>query len=99
MRERERITFFSHESRHFYYKCIDKSCYILVSTTLHIFKNRISGVIVTVLASSVVDRVFKSRLGQTNYSQIGICCLSAEHAALRRKSKGLLAPNQDNVSE
>ena len=65
----------------------------------YIIAASISGVIVSVLASSVVDRVFKSRLGQINYSQIGICCLSAEHAALRRKSKGLLAPNQDNVSE
>jgi hypothetical protein len=30
---------------------------------------------------------------------IGICCLSAEHAALRSKSKDWLVQNQDNVSE
>ena len=30
---------------------------------------------------------------------IGICCFSAKHAALRRKSKNWLARNQDNVSE
>jgi hypothetical protein len=29
---------------------------------------------------------------------IGICCFSAKHAALRRKSKDWLARNQDNVS-
>ena len=28
-----------------------------------------------------------------------MCCLSAKHAALRRKSKDGLARNQDNVSE
>jgi len=30
---------------------------------------------------------------------IGICCFSAKHAALRRKSKDRLARNQDIVSE
>jgi hypothetical protein len=31
--------------------------------------------------------------------EIGICCFSAKHAALRRKSKDWLARNQNNVSE
>jgi hypothetical protein len=31
--------------------------------------------------------------------EIGICCFSAKHAALRRKSKDWLAQNQDNVSD
>jgi hypothetical protein len=31
--------------------------------------------------------------------KIGICCFSAKHAALRRKSKDWLAQNQNNVSE
>jgi hypothetical protein len=31
--------------------------------------------------------------------KIGICCFSAKHAALRKKSKDWLARNQDNVSE
>jgi hypothetical protein len=31
--------------------------------------------------------------------EIDVCCLSAKHAALRRKSKDWLARNQDNVSE
>ena len=49
------------------------------------------------LASSAVEREFKPRLCQTKDYKIGICCFSAKHAALRRKS--WLARNQDNVSE
>jgi len=37
--------------------------------------------------------------GQTKDYKIGICCFSAKHEALRRKSKDWLAQNQDNVSE
>ena len=36
---------------------------------------------VSVLASSVVDRGFESRLGQTKNYKIGICCFSVKHAA------------------
>ena len=36
---------------------------------------------------------------QTKDYEIGSCCFSAKHAALRRKSKDWLAQNQDNVSE
>jgi hypothetical protein len=54
---------------------------------------------VSVLASSAVDRGFETWSGQTKDYKIGICCLSAKHAALRRKSKDWLARNQDNVSE
>ena len=61
--------------------------------------NRISGVIVSMLASSAVDHGFESRSGQTKDYEIGICCFSTKHAALRRKSKDWLAWNQDNVSE
>jgi hypothetical protein len=44
--------------------------------------NRIDGVIVSVLASSAVD------LGsETKDYNIGFYCLSASHAALRRKRK------------
>jgi hypothetical protein len=57
--------------------------------------NRISGV----LALSVVDRAFKPRSDQTKDYKIGICCSSAKHVALRRKSKDWLALNQNNVSE
>ena len=54
---------------------------------------------VRVLASSVVERGLESRSGQTKDFKIGICCFSAKHAALRRKSKDWLARNQNNVSE
>ena len=40
-----------------------------------------------VLAWSAVDRGFEPRSGQTKDYTIGICCFSAQHAALRRKSK------------
>ena len=53
---------------------------------------------ISVLTSSVVDRGFKLRSGQTKDYKIGICCFSAKHAALRRKSKDWLAQNQDNLS-
>jgi hypothetical protein len=61
--------------------------------------NHIGGVMVSVLTSSVVDRGFKPRSGQTKDYKIGICCFSAKHAALRRKSKDWLTRNQNNVSE
>ena len=50
-------------------------------------ENRISGVVVSVLASSVVGRGFEPQLGQTKDYNIGICCFSAMHAILMRKSK------------
>ena len=56
-------------------------------------------VMVSVLASSAVDRGLEPRSGQTKDYEIGICCFSAKHAALRRKSKDWLARNQINVSE
>jgi hypothetical protein len=46
---------------------------------------------VSVLASSAVDRGFEPHLGQTKDYKIDICCFSAKHAALRRKSKDWLA--------
>ena len=54
---------------------------------------------VSVPASSVVDRGFESRLGQTKDYKIGFCCFSAKHVAVRRKSKDWLDRNQNNVSE
>ena len=61
--------------------------------------NHISGVMVSMLASSAVDHLFKSRSGQTKDYKISICCFSTKHAALRTKSKDWLAQNQDDVSE
>ena len=54
---------------------------------------------VSMLASSVVDRGFEPRSGQAKDYEIGICCFSAKHTAVRRKSKNWLARNQENVSE
>ena len=49
--------------------------------------------------SYVVDRGFEHRGGPTNDYEFGICCFFAKQAALRKKSKYLLARNQNNVSE
>ena len=46
-----------------------------------------------------LDYGFEPRSGQTKDYKIGVCCFSAKHAALRRKSKDWLARNQNNVSE
>ena len=54
---------------------------------------------VSVLASSAVDRGFEPRSGQTKDYKIGISCFFAKHAALMWKSKDWLARNQNNVSE
>ena len=37
--------------------------------------------------------------GQTKDYNVGICCFSVNHAALRSKSKDLLAQNQIKVSD
>jgi hypothetical protein len=54
--------------------------------------------VVSVFASSVVDRGFEPRLGQIKDYEIGICCFSGKYAALRGNSKDWLAGDQDNVS-
>ena len=58
---------------------------------------RIGGVMVNVITSSAVDRGFEPRSGQTKDNKISICCFSAKHAALRKKSKDWLARYPDNV--
>jgi hypothetical protein len=67
---------------------------IWASYTLHI---TIGGVMVIMVASSVVDRGSEPRSGQTEDCKVSICCFSAKHAALRRKN--WLVRNRDNVSE
>ena len=52
---------------------------------------------VSVLASGEADRGFEFRSGQTKDYTIGICCFSAKHPTLRRKSKDWLARNQNNM--
>ena len=42
---------------------------------------------ISVLVSSVIDRMFEPLLGQTKDYAIGICCFSAKHAALRSKTE------------
>ena len=49
------------------------------------------------VASSVVDRIFECRSGQTKDYIIGSCCISAKHMTL--KSKNWLAGNQDHVTK
>ena len=65
----------------------------------HNLPNGIGGVMVSVLASSVVDRGFEPQSGQTKDYKIDIYCFSTKNAELRKKSKDWLARNQDNVSE
>ena len=70
---------------------------LLITTVLPsiiIIINRIS-----VIALSGVDHGFESWLVQTKYYTIGIYCFYISYAALRGKSKDLLARNYDNVSE
>jgi hypothetical protein len=52
----------------------------------HFWLDRIGGVMVIVLTSSAIDCGFEPRSGQTKDCEIGICCFSAKHTALRRKS-------------
>jgi len=47
-------------------------------------------ILVSMLASSVVDRGIKPWLCHTKYYKIDICCFSAKHAAFRRKGKDWL---------
>ena len=55
--------------------------------------NRIGGVMVSVLATRVVDHGFESKSGKTKDYKIDICCFFGKHSALR------FARNQNNVSE
>jgi hypothetical protein len=48
----------------------------------------------SMLALCAVDRGFEPRSGQSKDYKISICCFSAKHAALRRKSKDWLTRNQ-----
>ena len=72
---------------------------VIVQLKLISGRNRVGDVMVRVLSSSAIDSRLESRLDQTKDSKICNCCFSAEHAALKRKSKYLLAENLDNVSE
>ena len=56
---------------------------------------RISGVMLGVLSSSAVDPVFEPQSGQTSDYKIGICCLSAKHAAFRSKEQRLVGSESE----
>ena len=60
--------------------------------------NCIGGVVVSELVSNAVDFGIELRSGKTEDYKLGICSLSAKHAALRRMSKDWMAQNHDNVS-
>ena len=70
----------------------------LILIPMLIRHNRIGGGMVSVLASSALDRGLLHRSGQTKDYAIGICCVSAKHAALRRKSREWFSRNLNNVS-
>ena len=59
----------------------------------------IGGVMVNVVVSSAVDRGSETRSGQTKDYNIGICCFSAKHTALKSMSKDWLTKNQNNMFE
>ena len=52
--------------------------------------NCFGDVMVSVLASKAVDHGFEHWMGHTKDDKICICCFSANHAALRTKSKNCL---------
>jgi hypothetical protein len=90
------ITFFILKEKHFadsYRRWINYATYL----TFQIFKivyYRIGSVKVSVLALTAVDRGIEPLSGQTKDYKIGICCFSAKHATLRRKTR-----SQDICSE
>ena len=54
---------------------------------------------VSMSASSAVDRGFESLSGHTKDFKIGIYCVSAKYTSLWRKVKYWLARKQDNVGK
>ena len=69
------------------------------SESYHTTMNSIGGAMVSVLASSMIYRLFDPRLCKTRDSTIGICYFFSKHAALMSKNKDWLAWNHNNVSE
>ena len=56
--------------------------------------NHIGGVMVSVLASSAVDRGFDPRSGQIKDYNIGCCWFSVKHVALIKEKEQLLAGSE-----
>ena len=80
----------------FSYLCVLNIVGFVSTSTL---LDHIGGVMVSVLASSAIDRGFEPRSGQTKDYEIGICCFCAKYTTFWRKSKDWLTQIQDNVSE
>jgi hypothetical protein len=55
--------------------------------------NRIGDIMISMLATSAVERVLDPQSRQTEDYELGMCYFSAKHATLRRKSKDWLARN------
>ena len=53
---------------------------------------------VSMLGSSAVYREFEPQSGHTKDYKIDMCCFSAKHTSLKKKSTDWLARNQNNVS-
>ena len=73
------------------------SHYFASISFLSLSMNHIGGVMVSVFDSSAVDYGFEPHSGQTKFYNIGIWCLSANHAVSRRKSKVCLTQNQEKL--
>ena len=73
--------------------------YLLGFVLFHVYANRIGWVMISVLATSVVDRGFERGSSQAKDYDIGICCFSTKHEVLRSKTTDLLTRNQNNVFE
>ena len=69
---------------------------ICVVSSLPMLPNSRTASVVSLLTLSAVDHGFEPWSCQTKDYKIGICCFSAEHAALRSKSKDWSARNQNN---
>ena len=61
--------------------------YIVILYETSNIRNRVGVAMVSVGASSAVDRGFEPRSGETRDYSSSICYFTAKHAALRRKSK------------
>ena len=66
-----------------------------LSTIFQFYWYRIGGVMVGVLDSSAVDPGFEPWSVQTSDYKIGICCLSAKHAAFRGKEQRLVGSESE----
>lgn len=69
--------------------CIYKNITCITYYIGRLHCNHISGVIITVLASSAVNCVFEPRSSKIKDYDIGIGCFTTKHAALRSKEQRL----------